>query len=650
MRLSRILVLLTAVLLLAALPAPAGNAPSQPAAVGAANEALVRFLPQATASQRQAVRAALGPTVTAAGWRPIGDGSLVRVRSATLSTEQLLARVSGLAGVQYAEPNYRIRIARTPNDPDFGLLWGLENLGQTVHGRSGTAGADIRAAKAWDVSTGTEDAVVGILDTGLDYTHPDLAANVWSSPWSFPVTIGGVTRTCPEGSRGYNALADSFDPLDDNDHGTHCAGTIGAVGDNGVGVTGVNWSASLLGLKVLDAAGNGTAADAINALEFAIQARHVLHWSANIRVLSASWTVAGPSQALREQLEKAGRNELLVVAAAGNGGANLDVAPAYPASYGLPNVLAVAATGMTDHLTAASNYGAATVPLAAPGENVVSTVRNGEYATLDGTSMAAAHTAGVAALMLAVDRGLSVEQLRAGLVAGVDPLPALQSVVGSGGRLNANAAVRALGPRLDYRINLFSPPHASVIAGESARFDVLVSTTQSYPGDVMLQFEGLPPGATSVPQNLGGGGMASVSVDTTTATPPGNYLLTLRGTGGELSHSFTINLEVRPAPEFTLSVTPDTRSVKGGGRVHYQVRLTPGGASTGPVTLSVSGLEAGTRAVFSRPRLGGGARSARLTVLTSRNTSPGYHTLEVRGTRGEASSTVPVTLLVRGRR
>jgi hypothetical protein len=222
-------------------------------------------------------------------------------------------------------------------------------------------------------------------------------------------------------------------------------------------------------------------------------------------------------------------------------------------------------------------------------------------------------------------------------------------VVSSGGRLNANAAVRALGSRLDYRINLFSPSHASVVAGASTRFDVLVSTTQSYPGDVTLQFEGLPPGATSVPQDLGGGGLASISIATTAATPPGNYLLTLRGTGGELSHSFTINLEVLPAPEFTLSVTPDTRSVKGGGRAHFKVQVTPAVRGSGPVTLSVADLPEGCRAVFAPPRLGA-ERSSRLTVLTSRTASPGYHTLEVRGTRGPASSSVPVTLIVRGRR
>ena len=641
----------TLAMLAVALPVPARNAriDTLEGRAIAANEVLVRFRSGVSQANRISARQSLAVTEDAEACAPIGDGRLLRLRSRRFDTAELIRRLSRRPDVQYAEPNYQVRIARVPNDPYFWSLWGLENTGQLVNQRRGLPGADIHAPQAWDFTTGSAEHVVGVVDTGIDYRHPDLAANVWSAPWSFPVTIGGVTMTCPQGAHGYNALNNTFDPLDDNNHGTHCAGTIGAVGNDGYGIPGVNWTASLMGLKFMDAGGHGTAADAINAIEFAIQARLVLHRSGDVRVLSNSWTVSGPSEALREQMVKADLNEMLFVAASGNSSLNLDETPAYPQSYATPNLLNVAATGMVDTLAGFSNTGANTVDLAAPGFNVISTTRNGGYAVFDGTSMAAPHVAGTAALMLARDGGLSVAQLKAGLLGGVDPQPSLQGVTRTGGRLNAYAAVRDLGPRLDYRIDLFSSPFATVAAGGSARFDVLVSTSQSYGGDVTLSFAGLPPGATAQPQVIGGGGLVSISVDTTAETPPGHYLLTLRGTGGTLSHSLTVELEVLPAPEFTLSVTPDTRSVKRGDRVRFKVRVTPTVPHSGKVALTVSGLPPGCRARFAPLRLGG-ARASTLTLATARSTPVGDYTLLVRGTRGEATGSAPITLIIHDRR
>src|SRR5207302_2005115 len=153
--------------------------------------------------------------------------------------------------------------------------WGLQNIGQVISNVSGTPGADIHATSAWAISTGSKTNTIGVIDTGIDYNHPDLAANVWSAPTAFTVTIGGQPITCPAGSHGFNAITRSCDPMDDHYHGTHVAGTIGAVANNAAGVSGVNWTASIMGLKFLDSTGSGSTADAIDAIDFALQAKQI---------------------------------------------------------------------------------------------------------------------------------------------------------------------------------------------------------------------------------------------------------------------------------------------------------------------------------------------------------------------------------------
>ncbi len=293
------------------------------------------------------------------------------------------------AAVRYAQPNYIHHADLTPNDPSFNQLWGLLNTGQSVGGVVGKAGADISATKAWDISTGSKSIVVGVVDTGVDYNHPDLAANVWSNPGG----IGG----CAIGTHGYNAITKTCNPLDDNDHGSHVSGTIGGVGNNGVGVAGVNWNVSIMGLKFLDASGSGSTADAITAMDFAINAKIA---GVNVRVLSNSWGGGPFEQALLDEINKAGANDILFVAAAGNSALNNDTSPHYPSSYKAANEIAVAATDENDGLAYFSNWGATSVNLGAPGTNILSTTRNNTYAYFNGTSMATPHVSGVAALLL----------------------------------------------------------------------------------------------------------------------------------------------------------------------------------------------------------------------------------------------------------
>ena len=374
----------------------------------------------------------------------IGRSRVRRIRSRSQSTRALLARLSGHPAVAYAEPNFIVTALAEPTDPLMPYLWGLQNIGQAVNGGApGSPDADIDATDAWDVATGSSAHVVAVVDTGIDYTHPDLAANVWSAPAPFTVTIGGVPITCAAGTHGFNAITRACDPMDDHNHGTHVAGTIGAAAGNGIGVVGVNWDASLMGLKFLDASGSGTIADAINAIDFAIQTRAAFAAAggADVRVLSNSWGGRDYSQALADEIAAAGSHDMLFVAAAGNDGLSNDIWPMYPASYDVPNIVSVAATTGTDGRAWFSNYGAVTVDLGAPGMDILSTTIGGNYAFASGTSMATPHVSGAAALVLS-RCDLDTATLKAALLATVQPVTALATTTATGGRLDVNGAVR----------------------------------------------------------------------------------------------------------------------------------------------------------------------------------------------------------------
>ncbi len=379
----------------------------------------------------------------------IGRAGLRRLRSKSLDVAKLVALLAHHPDVAYAEPNYIVHAFAQPNDPNFPQLWGLENIGQAVNsGLPGAPGSDIHAVDVWDLSVGSITNVVAVVDTGIDYTHPDLAANVWSAPSAFTVTIDGLPITCPAGSHGFNALARSCDPMDDHNHGTHAAGTIGAVGNNGEGVVGVNWTTRLMGLKFLDESGSGTVAGAINAIEFAIQAKQAFAATggANVRVLSNSWGGPDFSQALLDEVNAANGHDMLFVAAAGNNGLSNDIFPIYPASFNAPNVVAVAATTNTDSRAFFSNYGASSVHLGAPGVDILSTIVGGTYGFMSGTSMATPQVSGAAALVLS-RCDLDTAGLKNTLLGSVEPVPALASLTMTGGRLDVNSAIHAcIGP------------------------------------------------------------------------------------------------------------------------------------------------------------------------------------------------------------
>jgi subtilisin family serine protease/uncharacterized membrane protein len=375
----------------------------------------------------------------------LGPSGLLRVRSRSLSVTALLSALASRGDVAYAEPNYVVRAFDEPTDPLWPQLWGLKNIGQAVNGGvAGLAGADIRVSEAWTHTLGSELNVVAVVDTGIDYTHPDLAPNMWSAPGPFTVTIDGTDIACPAGSHGFNAIELSCDPMDDHNHGSHVAGTIGAAGDNGIGVVGVNRVARIMGLKFLDASGSGSVGDAIRAIEFARQVKQAFGptQSANVRILSNSWGGGGFSQALLDAINAAAAADMLFVAAAGNSGYPTDFFPTYPASYNAASIVSVAATTNTDERAWFSNYGSTTVDLGAPGVNILSTTRGNTYSFFSGTSMATPHVSGAAALVLS-RCSLDTEDLKEALLSSVDPVASLASKTVTGGRLNVNSAIEA---------------------------------------------------------------------------------------------------------------------------------------------------------------------------------------------------------------
>jgi subtilisin family serine protease len=497
----------------------------QPAIAG---EVLVRYRDSPTPQEWDQLRQLTDADEDTA----IGGSGVRRIHSRSFTTSTLLAILRAHPEIAYAEPNYIIQSDAVPNDPWFGQLWGLLNTGQAI-GTAGTAGADIDATLAWDVSTGSRDNVVAVVDTGVNYTHSDLAANVWSAPAPFTVTVGSQTITCAAGTHGFNAIARTCDPYDDHGHGTHVSGTIGAVGDNNSGVVGVNWTASIMASKFLDANGLGTVADAIDAIEFVIQAAAAT--GTNVRVLSNSWSSSGSSQALLDEITRAHEHDMLFVASAGNNGWDNDVTPRYPASYNTLNMIAVASTGNRDVLAGNSNYGATSVHLAAPGVNILSTVPDEAYQYLSGTSMAVPHVSGAAVLVLS-RCALNTAALKNNLLASVDPIPLLAGRVLTGGRLNANTAIRACGP--DFSVSA-SPATQTVAPGASTSYTVTVTPSGGFAGSVTFSASGLPSDATVgfSPPSLTSSGSSTMTVWSSAATPAGSFPLTITGTSDNLVHT-----------------------------------------------------------------------------------------------------------------
>ncbi len=421
-------------------------------------EVLVKFKGTVSAQSSESIVSNLGAR-TMARVRSIG---VQRLRlPGDMTVQEAIEQLYKSGAVEYAEPNYLVRASIIPNDTQFGQQWGLRNTGQT----GGLSGADIDAAPAWDTITGTTSVIIGVLDSGMDYRHADLKNNLYTNPgedpWSDPNDPSTGNKIDDDGNglvddwKGFNFLADHNDVYDDNAHGTHVAGIAGAVGNNGQGVSGVCWQVRIMGLKFLNAAGDGNVGDAIEAIEYAA--------NMGVDILNCSWGGPDYSETLRNMVTYANGQGVLLVAAAGNGGVNTDDTPEYPACFEVPNVISVAASDAGDqravwgnenettddcgfgcsNVVAAvpgSNFGVTTVDLAAPGKDILSTVPGG-YAVFSGTSMSAPYVSGAAALVLARNPGWTPSQLKGRLMNTVDKVSAFSGLCVTGGRLNLQKAL-----------------------------------------------------------------------------------------------------------------------------------------------------------------------------------------------------------------
>lgn len=422
--LTRILLAIVLIATVVAVPGqPSVAASSGPDVEFALDTILVRFREGIPAAQKAEARQLIQADLETA-YSLVPGLEKLRLRDASIGVRDAVQRLSGLSIVQYAEPDYIVHATVVPNDPRWGDLWGMTN---------------IKAPQAWDTFTGDANFVVADIDTGIDRTHPDLAANMWTNPGEIAGNnIDDDGNGYIDDVYGWDWAYGDNDPSDLNGHGSHTSGTVGAVGNNGVGVVGVNWNVKIMALKFLNDSGSGSTSNAISALNYAV--------NKGVKVSNNSWGGGGFSQALYDAIENSKSVGHLFIAAAGNNGTNNDTTAFYPANYTNDNLISVAAIDINDNKASFSNYGATTVDLGAPGVNIVSTTPNNTYSSYSGTSMATPHVAGAAALLYGLNPTWTYAQVRDRILSTARPIAALSGKTVTGGTLDLAAAVSGSTP------------------------------------------------------------------------------------------------------------------------------------------------------------------------------------------------------------
>ncbi|NIA17189.1 MAG: S8 family serine peptidase, partial [Planctomycetes bacterium] len=538
----RTIILCTILLVIAFAQVQAADLPYKP------DELIVRFAPKVDGQQRTRIErneilaSIVGGTVKRFTKLVPGLG-LVKLPD-NVTVEKALAAFKNAQGILYAEPNYKIKLLSTfPDDPRFNEQWGLHNTGQTVNGTSGTVDADIDAPEAWDIHTGSSDIIVAVIDTGVDYNHPDLSANMWVNTGEQPGDWNGDGKPGVAGFDddgdglvdedsedrqpgdpnytndlvndddengynddiyGYDFGSGDADPMDYDGHGTYVAGIIGAVGNNNEGVTGVCWNVKIMALNIDTAPFTWEAfvSNAIEAIDYAVE------MGANI--LNSSWGVYDyeyTPQGLKEEIEAADANGVLFIVAAGNKGYNIDEPgyKAYPAGYDCNNIISVMATDKNDERAVwsgpsdSSNWGANSVDLAAPGSDILSCLRGqyewpewpAGYGYAGGTSAAAPHVAGAAALVWSANPALNHLQVKQIILRTVDKKPWLENdpnlgrLSVTGGRLNLYNALFEVG------LLVFSKTddvNDSVLPGDNITYTIYFENSLKDPNDANLPF------------------------------------------------------------------------------------------------------------------------------------------------------------------
>jgi len=504
------------------------------------DEVLVRFQKGASPSRAALAHGAIG-AASVKKLEMVDGLELVKLPRG-LSVREAIGLYRENPDVLYAEPNYIVTAIVTPNDPSLINLWGLQNIGQA----GGTIDADIDAPGAWDITTGSASVVVAVIDTGVDYNHADLSANIWSNADCNNNGIDDDGNGYVDDCHGIDTANNDTNPMDDHSHGTHVSGTIGAIGDNGLGVVGVNWDVSIMACKFLSAAGSGFISDAIDCLNYVAMMKDR---GVNIVATSNSWSGGGFSQALYDAIDAHRQRVILFIAAAANATANNDSTPSYPANYYLPNLISVAATNRFDGLAYFSNYGRRTVHIGAPGQDILSTTPGNTYSTFSGTSMATPHVTGVAALLKAQDPSRDWRALKNLILAGGDNNSALTNTI-TQKRLNAYGALTCSSSTVLSRLR----PVANTIAGfvgTPLDLAVLHINCASPNGDVAVTIE--PGGGTVVlvDDGAGPGQAAGDGIYSAQWTPSTGGTFTLTFPGGDV---VTVQVQ-QPLANYTFSPT-----------------------------------------------------------------------------------------------
>jgi subtilisin family serine protease len=402
-------------------PGPAGLS----SCAAAPGRLLVRFAERTSASERSGLRAAIRAKRIHAFHAPG-----LELIETPIPVERAAALLRSHGGVASVERDCIVHLADSPNDPDFPDEWGLLNTGQ----QGGTPGADIDAAPAWAVRTDASSVTVAVIDSGIQLDHPDLAANLWTNPGEVPGNgVDDDANGYVDDVHGWDFVNNDATPSDDNGHGTHVSGTIGAVGNNGLGVTGVAWSVRIMPLKAFDASGSADIGAIIAALEYAV--------ANGARISNNSYSGPDLVQAEFDAFADAASAGHLAIAAAGNAAQSGDAHPQYPAALGLDEALSVAATTKSDTLATFSNFGSFSVHVAAPGVNIISTWPVSTYRSLSGTSMATPHVVGVAALVAAEHPSWTGAEIRDRILGTTRHVAALDGKTWTGGVVDAGAAL-----------------------------------------------------------------------------------------------------------------------------------------------------------------------------------------------------------------
>jgi len=541
---------------LAAAKLPDANSTTQKV-TASSDSIIVKYKKNASPEMRKQARSLVKAKISDLNSDEVDDnftslfsGRLAKFKISGMSAKEAIERLKSHQAIEYVEPDYRVSIAATPNDPRFEDLWGLNNEGQT----GGTADADIDAPEAWLISTGSRDVVVGVIDTGVDYSHPDLAANVWVN--SGEIAGDGIDNDgngYVDDVHGINAITDAGDPMDDEGHGTHVSGTIGASGNNGVGIVGVNHDVSIAGCKFLAADGTGSTSGAIKCIDYMVGLKNS---GVNLRVLNNSWGGGGYSQALADAITASEEADILFVAAAGNDAVDNDVNPHYPSNYENDNVLSIASTDSRDNMSGFSQWGLTSVDMGAPGSAILSTIPGGGYASYSGTSMATPHVAGAAALVLSVNPDLTTLELKELLMSSGDANAALNGKTVAGTRLNVNQALIDADPTPGFKLSV-SPVSQQATVGDTVTYTFTIGSIAQWDGDVSLALAADLTDASLSATTARPGDEVVLTVATNSETQWGNYDFTVTATTDEQVKEQTVSLMLQPAGLNDFTYTSD---------------------------------------------------------------------------------------------